>query len=136
MTDLPPRKNADLGTRAVVGVALMPPRAEMYARIERRLDAMIAAGALDELQALRQLGLSPDLPLLKAVAVRELLAHLEGRLDLAHALARAKIETRRYAKRQLTWLRHQMPELTRVERFGDAADIMAEPAVAALGQAC
>jgi tRNA dimethylallyltransferase len=120
----------------VVGVALMPPRAEVYARIGRRLEAMVAAGALDELSALRSLRLAPDLPLLKAVAVRELLAHLEGRLDLESALARATIQTRRYAKRQLTWLRHQMPELTPVARFGDAAEIMAEPAVAAIGRAC
>jgi tRNA dimethylallyltransferase len=120
----------------VTGIALMPPRAEVYARIGRRLEGMIAAGALDELQALRSLGLSPELPLLKAVAVRELLGHLEGRSDLDAALARATIQTRRYAKRQLTWLRHQLPGLTPVARFGNAADIMAEPAIAAIGRAC
>ena len=100
----------------------MPPRAEVYARIGRRLAAMVEAGALDELAALRALGLAPELPLMKAVAVRELLGHLEGRLDLASALDRATMQTRRYAKRQLTWLRHQLPELTPVARFGDAAD--------------
>jgi tRNA dimethylallyltransferase len=118
----------------VTGIALMPPRAEVYARIGRRLEAMVAAGALDELRALKGLGLAPDLPLLKAVAVRELLAHLEGRADLDSALERATIQTRRYAKRQLTWLRHQMPELTPVARFGDAVDILAEPAIAAIGR--
>jgi tRNA dimethylallyltransferase len=132
---------ADAPTRValpqpVLGVALMPPRAEVYARIGRRLEAMVAAGALDELRALRSLELAPHLPLLKAVAVRELLAHVDGRVDLASALDRATIQTRRYAKRQLTWLRHQLPELTPVARFGDAAEIMAEPAVAALGRAC
>jgi tRNA dimethylallyltransferase len=120
----------------VAGIALMPPRAEVYARIGRRLEAMVAAGALDELRALQGLGLARDLPLLKAVAVRELLAHVEGLLDLESALARATTQTRRYAKRQLTWLRHQMPELTPVARFGDAAEIMAEPAIAAIGRAC
>ena len=130
---------ADAPTRValpqpLIGIALMPPRAEVYARIGRRLEAMVAAGALDELRALKRLGLAPDLPLLKAVAVRELLAHVEGRLDLESALARATIQTRRYAKRQLTWLRHQMPELTPVARFGDAAEIMAEPAIAAIGR--
>jgi tRNA dimethylallyltransferase len=119
-----------------VGVALMPPRTEIYERIGRRLEAMVAAGALDELRALESLGLAPDLPLLKAVAVRELLGHVEGRLDLESALARATIQTRRYAKRQLTWLRHQLPELAPVARFGDATDIMAEPAIAAIGRAC
>ena len=120
----------------VVGIALMPPRAEVYARIGRRLQTMVAAGALDELSGLRSRGLAPELPLLKAVAVRELLAHLEGRLDLESALARATVQTRRYAKRQLTWLRHQVPELTPVACFGDAADIMAEEALAAIGRAC
>jgi tRNA dimethylallyltransferase len=132
---------ADAPTRValpapVLGIALLPPRAEVYARIGRRLEAMLAAGALDELRALRRLGLSPDLPLLKAVAVRELLAHVEGRLDRASALESSTTQTRRYAKRQLTWLRHQLPELAPVARFGDAAEIMAEPAVAALGRAC
>ncbi|MEM9494034.1 MAG: tRNA (adenosine(37)-N6)-dimethylallyltransferase MiaA, partial [Myxococcota bacterium] len=60
----------------VTGLALMPPRADVYARIEHRLDRMIAAGALDELRGLQGLGLPPQLPLLKAVAVRELLAFL------------------------------------------------------------
>jgi tRNA dimethylallyltransferase len=130
---------ADAPTRValpqpVVGIALMPPRAEVYARIGKRLQAMIAAGALEELSTLR--GLAPDLPLLKAVAVRELLAHLEGRLDLESALERATVQTRRYAKRQLTWLRHQLPELTPVTGFGDAAGSMAEPVIAAIGRAC
>lgn len=120
----------------VVGLALVPPRAALYARIADRLSAMIEAGALDELRALRDLRLAPGLPLMKAVAVRELLAHVEGRLDLASALARATLQTRRYAKRQLTWLRHQMPELTPVPRFGDASEILTEPAVAAIGRAC
>ena len=120
----------------VVGLALLPPRAEVYARIGRRLEAMIGAGALDELRALQRMRLSPDLPLLKAVAVRELLDHLDGRLELAAALARAAMQTRRYAKRQLTWLRHQLPELVPVAHFGDAPDIMSEPVIAAIGRAC
>ncbi|MGH6912759.1 MAG: tRNA (adenosine(37)-N6)-dimethylallyltransferase MiaA [Geminicoccales bacterium] len=120
----------------VVGLALVPPRALLHARIADRLAAMIDAGALDELEALSALRLAPDLPLMKAVAVRELLAHVEGRLDLASALARATVQTRRYAKRQLTWFRHQMPELTPLPGFGDAPEILAEPAVAAIGRAC
>jgi tRNA dimethylallyltransferase len=119
----------------VVGLALLPPRAEVYARIGRRLEAMVGAGALDELSALRNLRPAPDLPLLRAVAVRELLAHLEGQLDLQEALARATVQTRRYAKRQFTWLRHQLPELTAVPAFGDAAETLALPEVAAIRRA-
>jgi tRNA dimethylallyltransferase len=120
----------------VVGLALMPPRAELHARIGRRLEAMVAAGALDELRALRALRPAPDLPLLKAVAVRELLDHLEGRQVLPDALARATVQTRRYAKRQLTWLRHQLPELTPVTGFGDAPEALAPPGVAAIWRTC
>jgi tRNA dimethylallyltransferase len=106
----------------VRGVALLPPRPELHRRIERRLQAMIDAGALAELAALRAARPDPGLPLLKAVAVPELLAHLEGRLELAHALARALARTRQYAKRQMTWLRHQLPELQPLHGFGDELD--------------
>ncbi|MEM7024348.1 MAG: tRNA dimethylallyltransferase, partial [Pseudomonadota bacterium] len=118
----------------VAGLMLLPPRAEVYARIEGRLDAMVLAGALEELRELQALRLSPELPLLKAVAVRELLAHLEGELDLAAALTRAKVQTRRYAKRQLTWLRHRMPELTQVPNFGDTPEIRKRPWLDWLGK--
>ncbi|MGH6899559.1 MAG: tRNA (adenosine(37)-N6)-dimethylallyltransferase, partial [Geminicoccaceae bacterium] len=105
------------------GIALMPPRAALYARIERRLRAMIEAGALTELEELRRRGLDPDLPLMKAVAVPELLARLEGRIDLATATDRAIVQTRRYAKRQMTWQRHRLSELRGLEAFGDSADL-------------
>lgn len=102
------------------GFALAPPRAELRARIAVRLQGMIDAGALAEVEALRARSLAPDLPIMKAVAVPELLAHIEGRLDLAAAIEHAIIKTRQYAKRQLTWLRHQLPELERITHFGDS----------------
>src|SRR5918996_3035193 len=105
------------------GIALMPPRAALYDRIGGRLRAMIEQGGLAEVEALRRRRLAPDLPLMRAVAVPELLAHLEGRIDLASAIERAIVQTRRYAKRQLTWLRHQLPELKRLEAFGDEVDL-------------
>ncbi len=103
----------------LVGLALLPPRPLLQLRIERRLRAMLEAGALAELGALRRAHPEPDLPLLKAVAVPELCAHLDGLLDLATALARAVVRTRQYAKRQVTWLRHQLPELEPLQGFGD-----------------
>ena len=103
----------------VRGIALLPPRPALHRRIERRLEAMVEAGALAELAVLRAARPDPALPLLKAVAVPELLAHLEGRLELAQALARALARTRQYAKRQMTWLRHQLPELQPLHGFGD-----------------
>jgi len=114
----------------IVGVALMPPRAALHGRIEQRLQAMIDAGAFDEIEALRSKKLSPDLPLMKAVAVPELLAHLEGRLDLVTAVERAAAKTRQFAKRQMTWLRHQLPELEPLAEFGDSAETAIEPSAA------
>jgi tRNA dimethylallyltransferase len=107
----------------VAGIALSPPRAELHARIAQRLQAMVQGGALAELQALRARQPDPAWPLMKAVAVRELLAHLEGRLSLEEALARAIVQTRRYAKRQLTFLRHQLPELQAMQAFGDGPEL-------------
>lgn len=86
-------------------LALIPPRETLYPRIERRFDAMMADGLLAEVAALLDRGYDPDLPALKAVGYRQLIAHLQGRLSLAEAVALAKQESRRYAKRQLTWLR-------------------------------
>lgn len=114
----------------IVGVALMPPRPALHHRIERRLHKMIDAGALDELEALGAKKLSPELPLMKAVAVPELMAHLDGKIDLGTAIARAAAKTRQYAKRQMTWLRHQLPELEPMPEFGDSSDSMVEPSAA------
>jgi tRNA dimethylallyltransferase len=98
---------------------LVPPRALLHQRIAQRLHAMIEAGALDEVAALRARNLNPQLPAMKALAVPQLCAHLDGRLDLEQAMADAITQTRRYAKRQLTWFRHQLPELRPIETFGE-----------------
>jgi tRNA dimethylallyltransferase len=110
------------------GLALMPPRAALYQRIERRLRAMVEDGALEELGALHRRGLPPDLPLMKAVAVPELLAYVSGGLDLETAIERATVQTRRYAKRQITWLRHRLPELRPVAAFGECIEVPASGA--------
>ena len=85
-----------------------PPREKLYARCDARLDQMMAAGVLDEVRHLAALGLDPGLPAMRALAVRPLLAHVQGMLSVDAALADAKTETRRYAKRQLTWARRNM----------------------------
>ena len=90
-------------------VVLLPPREALYRACNGRFEAMVAAGALDEVRALLDLGLSPDLPVMKALGVRELAAHLRGGDSLAAAIAKAQQATRRYAKRQMTWLRTQGP---------------------------
>ncbi len=97
------------------GVVLEPDREALYARCDLRLEAMVAQGALDEVAALDARGLDPALPALKAVGFRELSAHLRGEISLAEALSAAQMETRRYAKRQLTWFRNQTPDWPRID---------------------
>ncbi|HZW59682.1 MAG TPA: tRNA (adenosine(37)-N6)-dimethylallyltransferase MiaA [Woeseiaceae bacterium] len=102
------------GTAAPAGsdflkIALLPAsREEIHRRIERRLDAMLAAGFVDEVARLRaRPGLSADSPAMRAVGYRQLWAHLAGECDLATATGRALAATRQLAKRQITWLRSE-----------------------------
>ena len=91
-----------------VRMVIEPVREELYERCDARFDRMIELGALDEVCGLLELGLDADLPVMKALGVRQLAAHLNGDCDLATAISDAKTWTRRYAKRQLTWLRRNM----------------------------
>lgn len=93
----------------VLRLVLMPPREALYAAADARFRAMLSSGALDEVRALRRLDLDPRLPIMKTIGVRELGAHLDGALPLEAATERAQQATRNYAKRQMTWLRTQMP---------------------------
>jgi len=88
----------------------MPPRDILYDRCNRRFDLMLEQGAIDEVRDLIALGLPDTAPVMKAVGVRELGAYLAGEIDLATAREKSQRETRRYAKRQLTWFRHQMSD--------------------------
>jgi tRNA dimethylallyltransferase len=91
-----------------------PPREVLYSRCDARLEAMIAAGALDEVRRLTALKLGPHLPVMRALGVRPLMAHLGGVLSLEAALVSAKTETRQYSKRQLTWARSNMVAWRRI----------------------
>ena len=95
-------------------VALEPSRVDLYDRCDLRFSRMIAEGALDEVAALAARNLDPALPALKAVGYRELSAHLRGEIPLPQAIEAAQRETRRYAKRQSTWLRGQMADWPRI----------------------
>lgn len=80
----------------------------LYPRINQRFDDMMAAGTLDEVRALIDLGLYPDQPILRAHGVPEFIAHLRGEMSYDDALTQAKANVRHYAKRQSTWWRGQM----------------------------
>ena len=85
-------------------------RKELVARIETRFAAMLKAGALEEVRALAARQLDPSLPAMKAHGVPWLIRHLNGELSLEEAAAGTVMDTRRYAKRQLTWFRNQMKD--------------------------
>ncbi len=91
-----------------LGLVVKTPRRELYARCDRRFDQMVAAGALMEVEALMARQLDPELPIMKALGVPELISHIRGEIDLDTAATAVKTGTRRYAKRQLTWLRRNM----------------------------
>ena len=89
---------------------LTPERDQLYARIDARFDAMLAAGALDEVAALAARQLDPLLPAMKAHGVPALIRHLRGEIGRDQASEIGRADTRHYAKRQFTWFRHQLPE--------------------------
>ena len=99
-----------LAPDGVLKLVIAPERAVVYAAIDARLDNMIAQGALEEVRALLALGLDHGLPAMRAHGVRELGAYLSGTSTLGEAITKAKTETRRYAKRQMTWLRRFMKD--------------------------
>ncbi len=86
---------------------LMPERAALYEKIDRRFAAMFEGGGLEEIERLKNLGLAESLPAMKALGVPEILAYLAGEMDRDQALAQAQKTTRNLAKRQMTWFRNQ-----------------------------
>jgi tRNA dimethylallyltransferase len=94
----------------VRAIFLAPDREALYARIDTRFGAMLAAGALEEVRALAERHLDPLLPAMKAHGVPALMRHLRGELSLEQAAGIGRADTRHYAKRQFTWFRHQLPE--------------------------
>jgi tRNA dimethylallyltransferase len=93
-----------------IKVFLTCERKQLVARIETRFAAMLKSGALDEVRALAARALDPLLPAMKAHGVPWLIRHLNGEISLDTAAAGAIMDTRRYAKRQLTWFRNQMKD--------------------------
>jgi tRNA dimethylallyltransferase len=100
-------------------------RDDLACRIAARTDAMLAGEAMAEVQALLGRGLSADHPVMKAIGVRQIQEHLAGNLSLDEAAVAIALETRRYAKRQMTWFRNQMEDWQRLETTLDLARLPA-----------
>jgi tRNA dimethylallyltransferase len=109
------REPGPLAGRPVVKLFLAPDRDELRRRIDRRFEAMVEQGALDEVRALGERNLDPMLPAMRAHGVPGLLAYLRGEISLDEAISKGQGDTRRYAKRQFTWFRHQLPDWHWVE---------------------
>ncbi|QXX75624.1 tRNA (adenosine(37)-N6)-dimethylallyltransferase MiaA [Methylovirgula sp. HY1] len=96
-------------------IFLAPTRADLRSGIDARFESMLAEGALAEVENLRRRQLDPALPVMRAHGVPHLLRYLAGECDLAEAAQLGKSDTRRYAKRQFIFARHQLPTFQWVE---------------------
>ena len=101
-----------LDTTGTIRIALLPDRKALQARIARRAEAMVAEGGPEEVAAFLARRLDPELPAMKAIGVREFGDYLDDQVSLDYAVARIKLRTGQYAKRQQTWIRGQMADWT------------------------
>lgn len=90
------------------GIVIAPSRQDVYRQAEARFDEMVKAGALKEVERLRDMQLDPGLPAMRALGVGPLMDFLNGGLPFLEAVERSKAQTRHYVKRQVTWLRRYM----------------------------
>ena len=106
----------------VIKVGLNPPRGELYLRLERRFVQMIENGLLAEIREILSSGVSPQAKPFESLGYKQGLAVVRGQSSLDHAIESAQMETRRYAKRQMTWFRRE-PDVSWFHGFGDAPDV-------------
>ena len=105
-------------------IALNPPRRELYARINERTEKHFANGLVSEVEGLLRKGVPANSNALGAHGYRRVVEYLEGQRDLESAVERTRLDVRHYAKRQLTWFRHE-PGVEWLEGFGDDAAVQA-----------
>lgn len=111
--------------------ALNPPRSELYRRINERTEAHFAAGLVEEVRDLLNRGFSPHSNALGAHGYRRVVEYLQGQRDLPSAIEQTRLDVRHYAKRQLTWFRHEA-EVEWFDGFGEEKNIL-ESVLAAIG---
>jgi len=106
-------------------IALNPPRAELYARINKRADEMFDSGLVEEVESLISSGIPPAAKAFQAHGYRRVIEYLQGKRPRDDALNQMKLDTRHYAKRQLSWWR-SWPGVKWIDRFGDEAETLEE----------
>jgi tRNA dimethylallyltransferase len=118
MSEMHARGRSGLAGYRVVKIGLDPPRARLYDRINRRVEAMFREGLVEETRAVLDRSNPARIKPLGALGYRQARAHLEGKSTLEEAVASTQVDTRHYAKRQLTWFRREQ-DVTWFEGFGD-----------------
>jgi len=125
------RSGGIAGDVELKALILLPPRKWLYARCDERFAHMIDQGAVSEVERLIARELNANLPVMRAIGVREISAYLHGQSSLDEAIADGQQATRRYAKRQFTWFAHQPPadwprfqEALDVDRLGEALALL------------
>ena len=123
MDQKPDRPEPHESARRLRILALNPPRAELYKRINERTEAHFRAGLVEEVRRLLDRGFSPASNALGAHGYRRVVEYLQGRRDLESAIEQTKLDVRHYAKRQLTWFRHE-PEVEWFDGFGEEIGVL------------
>lgn len=109
----------------ITKIGLLPERAALYARIDARVRAMIAAGWIDEVRRLIEMGVPANAKPFEFIGYSQLREHVEGRLPLETAIQKIQQATRNFAKRQITWFRRES-SVTWLSGFGDDPSIASE----------
>jgi tRNA dimethylallyltransferase len=123
MDQKPDRPEPHESARRLRILALNPPRAELYKRINERTEAHFRAGLVEEVRGLLDRGFSPASNALGAHGYRRVVEYLQGRRDLESAIEQTKLDVRHYAKRQLTWFRHE-PGVEWFDGFGEEIGVL------------
>lgn len=105
-------------------LGLTRPRQDIFARVDARIDDMLAAGFIDEVRRLLAQGYHPDLPTLSAIGYREICAYLQGQMDLDQAIAQMKRLTHQFVRRQANWFKLSDPSIQWFEVGPDTVDEM------------
>ena len=115
-------KGESLAGFRIIKAGLNPPRDALYARLDQRFLHMVESGLLDEVRNILASGVSPRAKPFESLGYKQALAVVLGEMSLEHAIASAQRETRRYAKRQMTWFRRE-PAVTWFQGFGDCPEV-------------
>jgi len=106
----------------ILMIGLTRPRAELYRRIDRRIESMLSAGLVAEVRGLLAAGISPNLPAMSAIGYQEAFRHLSGEIDLDEMAASMRKRSRTLVRRQANWFKADHPDIRWIEMDAGALD--------------